>query len=268
VGTIVTVESRTWPGVNKPGGVARIARANEKDGTYNVAYVLGGKESGVDAVFLSPSTSNDDDTSRKRRPRQQDELPKALLQALAAQGFDTTGTAGIPVFKDKKMESTEQPSKAATKKGPSPKVLQDSTNRKRSKSNDTSSNKRSKSSSAKITKEARAATATTTAKTASRKRKSAEKDAVQQEGAKPAPAKCKNRSSASSTTSRKSEASIEILPTFSNEEACRLSDERYRERFQAALDEKVVHVVASNLTDSDLNILRALCSKTLAQDGM
>jgi hypothetical protein len=44
-----------------------------------------------------------------------------------------------------------------------------------------------------------------------------------------------------------SEASIEqILPTFSNEEAIRIADKRYRERFQAAcLDEKVVHGVST-----------------------
>jgi hypothetical protein len=123
----------------------------------------------------------------------------------------------------------------------------------------------------KTTKEAKVATTTTTAKTAGRKRKSAEKDAVQQESAKPAPAKRKNRSSESSTISRKSEASIEqiLIPTFSNEGGIRIADKRYRERFQAPLDEKGVHhVVASNLTDLNMNILRALCSKTLVPDGM
>jgi hypothetical protein len=148
-------------------------------------------------------------------PKRRGQTPED--RARAAQGFDATGTAGIPVFKDKKMEATEQPSKAATKKGPSPKVWQDGTNQKRSKSNEASSKKRSKISATKSTKRETKSTATTTTKTSGRKRKSAEKDDVQQEaGTKPASAKRKNRSSESSTTSRKSEASIEILPTFSN----------------------------------------------------
>jgi len=55
VGTVVEVEARTWPGVNKPGGVARITKAHTTDsGTrYDVSYVvLGGKEKSVDATFV------------------------------------------------------------------------------------------------------------------------------------------------------------------------------------------------------------------------
>jgi len=55
VGTIVQVQSRTWPGVNKPGGVARITKIHSLSSnvSYDVTYVLGGKEKNVDACFIS-----------------------------------------------------------------------------------------------------------------------------------------------------------------------------------------------------------------------
>ena len=50
-GQLVRVEARTWPGINKPGGVGRIIRliANELD----VQYVLGGGEKGVPLQYVS-----------------------------------------------------------------------------------------------------------------------------------------------------------------------------------------------------------------------
>ncbi len=58
VGMVVNVEARHWPGINKPGGVARITRVI-RDNTrptitqYNVAYILGGTEKRVDGTFVS-----------------------------------------------------------------------------------------------------------------------------------------------------------------------------------------------------------------------
>ena len=50
-GQLVRVEARTWPGINKHGGVGRITRriANEVD----VQYVLGGGEKGVPLEYVS-----------------------------------------------------------------------------------------------------------------------------------------------------------------------------------------------------------------------
>jgi len=53
VGDIVQVQSRTWPGVNKPGGIARISKVFENTSSYHVNYILGGKEKNVDSIFLS-----------------------------------------------------------------------------------------------------------------------------------------------------------------------------------------------------------------------
>jgi hypothetical protein len=87
VGDIVNVQARTWPGVNKPGGVARVV--NVFHGFVDVAYILGGKESQVDSIFIK---AHDDQPNQRRRSREgASELPMSLLQALEEQGFDTTG---------------------------------------------------------------------------------------------------------------------------------------------------------------------------------
>ena len=55
IGLVVHVQSRTWPGVNKLGGVARITRVKGDACTgvrYDVKYVLGGRERDVDAAFV------------------------------------------------------------------------------------------------------------------------------------------------------------------------------------------------------------------------
>ncbi|CAK9046364.1 Hypothetical protein SCF082_LOCUS26109, partial [Durusdinium trenchii] len=68
VGQIVQVEARTQPGVNKHGGTGRVVRVNG-NGSYDVKYVLGGGEKGVEARYVSASGSGDAASeSRKRRP--------------------------------------------------------------------------------------------------------------------------------------------------------------------------------------------------------
>ena len=52
LGSTVTVQSRMWPGINKPGGVARVTKIN-KDKTYDVTFVLGGRERNVDAEYVT-----------------------------------------------------------------------------------------------------------------------------------------------------------------------------------------------------------------------
>jgi hypothetical protein len=102
IGTIVTVQPRTWPGVNKQGGVARITKVYGDGSSYNVSYILGGRESNVDAIFVR---QDDNGKSQRRRvaapaatitataPRAAaafiEELPADLLATLAHEGFDT-----------------------------------------------------------------------------------------------------------------------------------------------------------------------------------
>ncbi|GBG30176.1 Hypothetical Protein FCC1311_063962 [Hondaea fermentalgiana] len=54
VGDVVHVESRTWPGINKPGGVGKITRCN-MDGSFAISYVLGGSEKRVHPQYMHSS---------------------------------------------------------------------------------------------------------------------------------------------------------------------------------------------------------------------
>ena len=58
IGTTVNVESRMTPGMNAPGGVARITKINQ-DGTYNLKYVMGGSESNVESMYIKEQVFTD-----------------------------------------------------------------------------------------------------------------------------------------------------------------------------------------------------------------
>ena len=92
MGTIVQVEDRCWPGINKQGGVGRITKVHLDGGSvlYDVAYVLGGREKKVEAVFVS---KQDLEQKRNRSPKSAEKanLSPELLASLAADGFDTEG---------------------------------------------------------------------------------------------------------------------------------------------------------------------------------
>eukprot|EP00505_MAST-04D_sp_SCG-Rhode-Island_P001823 Stramenopile-MAST_4_protein_1823 len=54
----VNVQSRTWPGINKPGGVGRITKIDPVTNTVCVKYVLGGSEKNVDVKYCSTIDTN------------------------------------------------------------------------------------------------------------------------------------------------------------------------------------------------------------------
>lgn len=71
VGSLVNVESRHWPGINKPGGVGKVT-AIRFDGLQvisciDVKYVLGGNELNIEMIFVKDHS--DEDISRSRRKR-------------------------------------------------------------------------------------------------------------------------------------------------------------------------------------------------------
>jgi len=68
IGSLVQVQSRTGPGINKPGGLARVTAVHEdlySAITYDVSYVLGGKERSVEAIYVSAMSA--ETTSKNRR---------------------------------------------------------------------------------------------------------------------------------------------------------------------------------------------------------
>ena len=69
VGTIVSVQSRTWAGINKPGGVARITKVHSEGAKYNVRYVLGGQEKDVDAIYVQAHSEGQDEFASPAKSR-------------------------------------------------------------------------------------------------------------------------------------------------------------------------------------------------------
>lgn len=63
VGSLVVVESRMWPGMNKEGGVGRVTNIYPPEGPetdgfvkkYDITYILGGKEEKVEEEYVSLS---------------------------------------------------------------------------------------------------------------------------------------------------------------------------------------------------------------------
>lgn len=57
IGSVVNVEARLWPGLNRPGGVGRITdHRMVNDGKvieYDVRYVLGGTDLGIESKYVS-----------------------------------------------------------------------------------------------------------------------------------------------------------------------------------------------------------------------
>ena len=80
VGCVVDVQSRTWPGINKPGGTARVKSYDKIARTYCVSYMLGGKEDGVEAQYVSEHS--DEPVTRKRRQTEITNVPAPVVLAV------------------------------------------------------------------------------------------------------------------------------------------------------------------------------------------
>lgn len=85
IGTLVNVESRTWPGINKPGGVGRVVSFDAQNCCVDVKYVLGGEEKGIDLEFVKLHKFDGDDNDNggsgraRRRSRIKDDSTTSLV---------------------------------------------------------------------------------------------------------------------------------------------------------------------------------------------
>lgn len=109
IGTVVDVQSRTWPGINKQGGTGFVKSCDvNEDGenVYTVAYVLGGKEDGIlekyitiaasenaqepwrrktiEILTYSESPEKSTEPKKRVRPIKDDEKEKLLVPVVAA----------------------------------------------------------------------------------------------------------------------------------------------------------------------------------------
>ncbi|RHZ38079.1 hypothetical protein DYB26_002540 [Aphanomyces astaci] len=120
-GDLVEVENRTWPGINKIGGAARVTRAYDEDGmaVVDVRYFLGGSERAVAIEYVQPSAIFEK-KSRQRRSRNffHDEFADEYLPS-RRQLVDTTTLDTItraPPATDPTIETVDVHTKPAARK--------------------------------------------------------------------------------------------------------------------------------------------------------
>ncbi len=71
IGVLVNVVSRTWPGINKPGGVGRITDINYKEEVMcvDVEYILGGSDKSVELEYVKKHVFEQEEGRSSRRSR-------------------------------------------------------------------------------------------------------------------------------------------------------------------------------------------------------
>jgi hypothetical protein len=227
VGGVVNVQSRTWPGINKPGGVAKVTAVHAVGGShfYNVRYVLGGQEKRVEAIFVTPK----EDAVR----RTAEKIPSHLLKRLAQEGFDVE--TAVPNHQIIKQESKriikQEPKRAASMPCEQTSSKENAANRKRSAAGTSS-----------------AAIAT---KPPTKRQKLGQ--AIQRTVAKLL------------LPSKKKQKRLTIPSCLARKRA--LADEFYGRNINAALKKSVIHVVATNLNQDDLGDLKRLVKETKGSEG-
>ncbi|ETV92646.1 hypothetical protein H310_13091 [Aphanomyces invadans] len=87
-GDVVQVMARTWPGINKLGGTAWISTFNPEDYTYNVRYVLGGRENRVHSKYISIFQDLADEAMPVRGTKRRVSSPHAPTSPFSSPGCD------------------------------------------------------------------------------------------------------------------------------------------------------------------------------------
>jgi len=251
-GDIVNVQSRTWPGINKPGGVARVTKVHEGGNSikYDVSYVLGGREKQVDEAFVTLKDDNnlstiqeDPDESMLSTGTRSAEKKRPMRQRRAATKPESS--AAVPIYNDEELKNANIPEDVLQWAGlPQPKKG----------------------------KKGKASPGTPAAKKETKRgKKRALKDSNIKPKAKSATKKKKKASKKTDTTLEEDDQSNntaveglnDVLSPMSTEEIVSLADARYASLL--SLDEKqssdtqTLYYVTSSLTDKDSKMLESLC---------
>ncbi|KAL9181741.1 hypothetical protein ACHAXT_012084 [Thalassiosira profunda] len=254
-GTIVVVQARTWPGINKPGGVARVTKVHPaaaevgQSTKYDVAYVLGGKEKKVDESFVSihepdplPTIEERPDSARTTRgtlSAEKKSRPVRPRKAAVKAEPSATTASSVPIFNDEELQHI--PDDVLKWAGIKPKE-------KKGKAKADGGKKEAPRSKKRVLADANG-NAKSSKQTKKRKPSTKQEAAAMDEEEAPSPAV---------------EPLDEIIGELSNEEIVTLADARYASLL--SLDEKpskanplTLHVVTSSLSDKDSKTLDSLC---------
>jgi hypothetical protein len=275
VGDVVRVQARTWPGINKHGGVGKITRVHTSpDGVsvkYNVKYVMGGGEKNLEEVFVSLESGSlgtkevdDDDEgvgasgARKsyRLESKEDPIPAALMAHLQAEGFDTLGA---------QVRGRKRPALANTSRNAKPLNANHSSRRNLP--------------TAEVGQTGSKENAKLATKKAPGKRKpretipvAAKENPKTLNNSKTVPSKRKQapvfEKNVKQHKKRKPTLCATAALELTNEQKCESADALYMDNITAAtIQKKVVHVVTSGLSDTDTEALKQLCKATKNNDG-
>lgn len=264
-GSVVIVKSRTWPGINKHGGVGRVTKVNVVGNAtkYDVTYVLGGREKDVDASFVSlhgemasiEASSHGESKVSQRTSRSTEKIAvRPMRQRKVA---ETIQPAPVPIYNDEVLKHIP----AETLQWAGIKPLESRS--KGSNSKGSKSRKKAKKAKVVVPKEA---------SDGKKKRGLAEHNSNTT-----MPAKTKKQKGSSS--SQPKEASTATNPTepvhdaesfrtiidaLSTEEVVRRADERYA---SLLLNAEILNVVTSSLEEKDSDVLYSLSKMLKSKNG-
>ena len=257
VGTIVQVEARTWPGVNKPGGVARITKAHTSEsGTrYDVSYiVLGGKEKKVDATFVKLHEEQQEEfiSPTKKKPVADNENINAGATRQDGRGTrrsarPSRASRGAPTQKENKLPSASKYM---------PETLSYVEAMKKAKADSLQVEEAKARSVEEGGGQERVSLVSTTAKTRRRGTTTGEANAK--------PAAVDDEANVSVLESIAEQDSPDRSITMSDDTKLQLADERYKELLQ---DKQTINAITSSLSDDDKCTLEQL-RKELKKAGV
>ncbi|KAF0688395.1 Aste57867_19983 [Aphanomyces stellatus] len=107
-GDVVQVMARTWPGINKLGGTAWVTAVNPDD-TYNVKYVLGGRENNVHAGYVSLFTERSEATPVRSATRKRSASSPFSPPPEDVEEFQSSMPARRAVVSKKSKLQTKEP---------------------------------------------------------------------------------------------------------------------------------------------------------------
>ena len=105
---IVYVQSRTWPGINKSGGVARVSKVHKGGNSikYDVTYVLGGREEQVDEAFV---TLKDDNNTMLSSSRAAEKKRHTRQRRAATNPTKPNSAAADTIYNDEELKNANIP---------------------------------------------------------------------------------------------------------------------------------------------------------------
>jgi len=114
VGALVNVQSRTWAGINKPGGVGAVCgvhcQDDGEDEKYDIKYVLGGQEKGVSLEFIGPyeDLASGKSSKRTRRGNSNGKGLDGVLKDSAKNVVSSNSSKVTKTVKSKKLKSAKK----------------------------------------------------------------------------------------------------------------------------------------------------------------